>query len=118
MHVVHLACTGDALVSMLMDLSDNPWPWPGASRDARLATAWESYKGYCQSFSVPDRCERKVFTNEMLKGDYATLSQKFMRGAAAKHVVFWMQWFMRTLLDAIASPEDHLLPPGRITTGF
>ena len=109
MHIVHLACTGDALVALLLDLSDTEYPWPGGSRDARLSFAWDSYKGYCQRWNVPDRCERKVFSNELLKGDYPTLSQKFMRAAAAKYVVFWMQWLMRTLVDADPSPADHLL---------
>ena len=114
MHVVHLACTGDALVSMLLDLSDTDWVWPGGSRDARLEHAWQSYKSYCQHWSVPDRCDRKVFTNEALKGDYPTLSQKFMRGAAAKFVVYWMQWLMRALTAQVQpSPDqDYLMLRG------
>ena len=111
MHVMHLACVGDALVALLLDLSDTAYPWAGASRDARLSLAWDNYKSYCQYWNAPDRCERKVFTNELLKGDYPTLSQKFMRGAAAKYIVFWMQWLMRSLVHADPSPADNLLHP-------
>ena len=112
MHIAHLACVGDALVALLLDLSDSNYPWRGTSRDARLSLAWDNYKSYCQRWNVPDRCERKVFTNDLLKGDYATLSQKFMRGAAAKYIVFWMQYLMKTLVDADPSPADNLLQIG------
>ncbi|CAE7330515.1 unnamed protein product, partial [Symbiodinium sp. CCMP2592] len=115
MHIVHLACLGDALTSMLLDLSDTQWPWPGSSRDARLEIAWQSYKEYCQYWNIADRCERKLFTNETLRHDYVTVSQKFMRAAAAKFMVFWMHWFMNSLLQGDEQPEHLKLILGVVT---
>ena len=112
MHIVHLACTGDVVTSLLYDLTDHEWPWPGTSRDARLANAWYDYKAYCQLWSVPDRCERKVFTNEALRADFATLSQKFMRAAAARYIVFWLQYLMDSLLQDMNDPDEHLVRLG------
>ena len=51
------------------------------------------------------------YKKSLAKGDYPTLSQKFMRGAAAKYIVFWMQWLMRSLVHADPSPADNLLHP-------
>lgn len=113
MHIVHLACLGDALTSMLLDLSDSQWPWPGSSRDARLEHAWQSYKEYCQNWNIADRCERKLFTNETLRYDYVTVSQKVMRAAAAKFMVFWMHWFMDSLLQGDPEQPEHLKCPGQ-----
>ena len=113
MHIVHLACLGDALTSMLLDLSDTQWPWPGSSRDARLELAWQSYKEYCQYWNIADRCERKLFTNETLRHDYVTVSQKFMRAAAAKFMVFLMHWFMDSLLQGDPEQPEHLKCPGQ-----
>ena len=90
MHVMHLACVGDALVSILMELSDDTRIWPGNSRDARLEQAWQDYKLYCRSNAIPDMCERKTFTHSALRADYAQLSQKYMRAAAARYIVFWL----------------------------
>ncbi|OLQ11617.1 hypothetical protein AK812_SmicGene4549 [Symbiodinium microadriaticum] len=107
MHILHLACFGDVLTSILLDFSDNPFPWPGSSRDSRLEHGWHSYKGYCQRWGIQDRAERKLFTNEALKADYATVSQKIMRAAAAKYMIFWLHWLVESLLQGDPEqPED------------
>ena len=111
MHVVHLACVSDTLTSVLWDLSETSWPWPGTTRDKRLEVAWGNYKKYCQDWGIVDRCERKTFSNEALRSDYATLSQKYMRAAAARYVVFWLQSMMDSILQDVTDPEEHLLPP-------
>ena len=110
MHIVHLACTGDTLTSILAELSDTEWPWGRGSRDARLEHAWRSYKCYCQRYNIADRCDRKTFTSEAVRGDYATLSQKFMRAAAARYVVFWLEWYLGGLLRNMPhpGPEDYM----------
>ena len=90
---MHLACVGDALVALLLDLSDTAYPWAGASRDARLSLAWDNYKSYCQYWNAPDRCERKVFTNELLKG----AKNPFHRSACgdAQRIKHWAQVYIQ-----------------------
>ena len=105
MHIVHLACLVDVLTSMLLDLSDNPFPWKGASRDSRLEQGWRSYKGYCQKWGIEDRAERRLFTNDALKADFATVSQKILRAAAAKYMVFWLHYLMEDLLLQMSEPD-------------
>ena len=107
MHVMHLACVGDCLVSILLELSDDENIWPGNSRDARLEHAWTDYKKYCRSNAIPDMCERKTFTHAALRMDFAQLSQKYMRAAAARYIVFWLYKAFAT-----RAPAQWLQAPG------
>ena len=114
MHIVHLACLVDVVTSMLLDLSDTPFPWPGTSRDSRLEHGWRGYKGFCQKWGIEDRAERKLFTNEALKADYATVSQKILRAAAAKYMVFWLYDLMENLLQSQPDQPEHLKCPSQL----
>ena len=109
---MHLACVSDALVSILLELSDDASIWPGHSRDARLEQAWRDYKSYCRYNYIPDMCERKVFTHAALRMDYAQLSQKFMRAAAARYIVFWLDdLFTRLSQQGPRDASFRLLAP-------
>ena len=116
MHIVHLACLVDVVTSMLLDLSDTSFPWNGSSRDSRLEHGWRSYKAYCQRWGIKDRADRKLFTNEVMKGDYATVSQKILRAAASKHMVFWLHEMMENVLLGMPEPDrpDHLKCPSEL----
>ncbi|CAE7299286.1 unnamed protein product [Symbiodinium sp. CCMP2592] len=120
MHIVHLACLVDVVTSMLLDLSDTTFPWSGSSRDSRLEQGWRSYKSYCQRWGINDRADRKLFTNDVLKGDYATVSQKILRAAASKYMVFWLHFLMESLLLGMAEPErpEHLQLIFGVVTGL
>ncbi|CAE7308593.1 unnamed protein product, partial [Symbiodinium microadriaticum] len=118
MHIIHLACLGDVLTSMLLDLSDDQFPWPGSSRDTRLEHGWKSYKGYCQRWGIEDRAERRLFTNEVLKADFVTVSQKIMRAAAAKYMIFWLHWLMEGLLQGDPEKPEHLKLILGVVTGL
>ena len=113
MHIVHLACLVDVVTSMLLDLSDTTFPWGGSSRDSRLEKGWRSYKTYCQRWGIEDRAERRLFSNEVLKADFATVSQKILRAAASKHMVFWLHELMENLVLSMPEPDrpEHLTCP-------
>ncbi len=49
MHIMHLACSVDAICSVLLDLSD------GGNRDRQLAELWESYKTWCEAARFLDQ---------------------------------------------------------------
>ena len=42
MHIMHLACSVDAICSILLDLTD------GGNRDQQLSQLWESYRKWCE----------------------------------------------------------------------
>lgn len=49
MHIMHLACSVDAICSMLLDLTD------GGNRDQQLSQLWESYRKWCEDARFLDQ---------------------------------------------------------------
>ena len=93
MHIVHLALAVDVIISCLLDWSDDQSYVLGASRDKRLGSLWDSYRGWCESQKVSDRASRKLFTTNGLKpdaGKYLDISQKVLNATAARYMVFWL----------------------------
>lgn len=52
MHIGHLALYPDAMLSILLDLTDDQTFISGNSRDARLETLWRSYKAWCEDGGI------------------------------------------------------------------
>ena len=79
MHLVHLAIGPDAILSSLLDWSDDQSYVTGATRDRRLTVLWESYRDWCEENNIGDRAQRKLFTVATLSPDgvgYAEVSRK------------------------------------------
>ena len=95
MHIVHLALLPDAIVSTLLDWSDDRRFWDASSRDARLSMMWSSYKEWTenQRFGFQDRATRKLFTTRVLQPEttsYTEISQKILSATAARYMVHWL----------------------------
>ncbi|CAE7261600.1 unnamed protein product [Symbiodinium sp. CCMP2592] len=106
MHLLHLAIFPDAILSMMLDLTDHATP----HRDQALTEMWENYRGWCESLGVADRARRKLFSSKTLRPnhkEYRTISQKILSASAARYLMMWMKAYVVSLLNA--EPESLFL---------
>ncbi|CAE7704041.1 unnamed protein product, partial [Symbiodinium microadriaticum] len=106
MHLLHLAIYPDAILSMLLDLTDAR----RAQREQALSDLWENYRAWCEALGVPDRARRKLFSIKLLRPncrEYRTISQKILNASAARFLIMWLKQYVTTLLDA--QPASHFL---------
>ena len=120
MHIMHLACCVDAVVSIIMDLVDET-NIEGTSRDAKLEKLWLNYKKwaddtgplqFCQFFNfscflifqffnflvlqqgAPDRASKRFFHTSVLRpkggAKNAEVSQKLLSATALRYMLFWI----------------------------
>lgn len=90
LHVLDLACTVDAISSFLVWHTQD-----GQRRDTQLAQLRRQYTAWCQDRKVPHsaRATAKMWSSKILMpsaGEYPTLSQKFLKGVAARIMVYWV----------------------------
>ena len=93
MHIVHLALGVDVITSCLLDWSDNERLVPGNTRDLRLEWLWCNYWSWCESQSLSERSQRRLFTTMGLKpdvGKYLEISQKTLNATASRYMMFWV----------------------------
>lgn len=87
LHVLDLAITVDKTASFLM--------WLTKGKDAELGRLRTRYTLWCKEMKIPVamRANKKMWTSKILApgtGQYPSLSQKFLKGAAARLIVFFL----------------------------
>lgn len=63
MHIMHLACSVDAICSILLDLTD------GGNRDQQLSQLWESYRKWREDARFLDQTTFSWWTKVLFKND-------------------------------------------------
>ena len=112
MHIVHLALGVDVITSCLLDWSDDERLVPGNTRDKRLEWLWNSYWSWCESQSLSDRCQRRLFTSLGLKpeiGQYLEISQKTLNATASRYMIFWVSSVAKQMANWTQLDSDMYL---------
>lgn len=114
MHVTHLALGPDVITSCLLDWSDCAGYVDGASREKRLESLWKIYRSWCESCSVSDRAQRRLFTSNILKpdsGSYVEISQKTLSATASRYMIMWVSSLAKQFAETIGNDTDMRLDP-------
>ncbi len=112
MHIVHLALGVDVITSCLLDWSDDERLIPGNTRDNRLAWLWNNYWSWCESQSLSERSQRRLFTTLGLKpevGKYLEVSQKTLNATASRYMIFWVSSIAKQMAVLTGLDSDMYL---------
>lgn len=116
LHCLDLACTTDCLASLLVSCAAN---------DTELETLRLDYYEWCQEVKVKDKATHKLFKMKTLQpsGEYPSLSQKIIKGGAARMMSYWgcvvafrycvdhaMDPYFKTLGRASSNINENLSP--------
>lgn len=84
MHTLDLAICTDTIASSLVVCS--------GGQNEKLNELRQAYFTWCKDLKLPDRATHKLFSLKVLKpsNEYASISQKFIKAAAARIMCYWV----------------------------
>ena len=112
MHITYLALGPDAIVSCLLDWTDDSTFIHRDSRDQPLTVLWTSYRNFCENLKITERAQRRLFTTSYLKpdnGKYVEVSQKTLNAMACRYMLTWVSSMARKFAEMYGTDFDMYL---------
>ena len=112
MHITYLALGPDAIVSCLLDWTDDSTFIQKDSRDQRLTVLWNSYRNFCENQKIGERAQRRLFTTSYLKpenGKYVEVSQKTLNAMSCRYMLTWVSSIARQFAEKCGTDIDMYL---------
>ncbi|CAK9006840.1 Uncharacterized protein SCF082_LOCUS9197 [Durusdinium trenchii] len=101
LHIFDLQILPDSLWSSILELTNN-------GQQSLLNNLWHSYSGWCKDNRIDHsaRAKQKLFNRKILVSptSYTHLSQKFLKGLAARMMIFWITPILHE--EALKHPQD------------